>query len=622
MALASLSRSSSKSQGAVKSAPTRKPVHGQHSADSRFGFTKPIFRAPTPELLMAPVIQTKLKVGEPNNKFEQEADRVADEVTKMPEALPPGAAIRTSASVSPSSAIQPHCIECVRSGGLCPQCLEKDKIESNILTETTTFPIQRKLGDVNKPDDKISLDKKAELEFHSALHFNRSFSGFNPTGPPKEGEGFIIWWRVWNTGWKTAPQHTNRLTIYKADLCSGCRSEKDEIFRGDTPAPSIVSITQQGESDYENALLIGMSLSAGHYDAYVELDVHNQVEEINEDNNSAFMVFVVKPDNESDLAIGREETIQPKKDVSHASNVEPDVESQISGLRGRGQPLPESLRAFFEPRFGYDFSQVRVHTDENAQRSARTLDAQAYTVGNDIVFALTRFAPTAPKGHRLLAHELTHVVQQSAGHASRAVARQPANTPPKVPECHTGCAQRWGQDTTCSKWGFQQGVHDREPQFVIEVKGKKLKLIPCCNSWPWSLEDYARRQLGLNGAASCPVQHERQIATISFGEEEVKVLCSDTISNDMVGETKSASACSGKINTEVIEMSPKAMQELSGQVTNALHVKVCFSGSKQDLCPHNGPGKAIFPEIEHCLTTGCSPPEGTPKLRDTGWPRR
>jgi hypothetical protein len=132
------------------------------------------------------------------------------------------------------------------------------------------------------------------------LHFNRTLSGFNPTDSPKEGDFSIIWWNVWNTGWKTAPEHTDRLTIYRADLCSGCRHEKDEIFRMEIPAPSIASITQLGESDYENAFMIGMAFSLGHYEAYAELDVHNEVEEINKDNNSAFMVFDVMPRSESE----------------------------------------------------------------------------------------------------------------------------------------------------------------------------------------------------------------------------------------------------------------------------------------------------------------------------------
>jgi Domain of unknown function (DUF4157) len=67
-----------------------------------------------------------------------------------------------------------------------------------------------------------------------------------------------------------------------------------------------------------------------------------------------------------------------------------------------------------EPLIGHDFSRVRVHTDQRAARSAESVAAQAYTVGSDVVFGTGRYAPATPEGRRLLAHELTHVVQQSA----------------------------------------------------------------------------------------------------------------------------------------------------------------------------------------------------------------
>ncbi|MGH9255750.1 MAG: DUF4157 domain-containing protein, partial [Vicinamibacterales bacterium] len=82
---------------------------------------------------------------------------------------------------------------------------------------------------------------------------------------------------------------------------------------------------------------------------------------------------------------------------------------------GPGQPLPSSVRSFFEPRFGADLSQVRVHTDAAAQQSARDIDANAYTVGPNIVFGRGRFAPETEGGRRLLAHELTHTLQQTNG---------------------------------------------------------------------------------------------------------------------------------------------------------------------------------------------------------------
>jgi hypothetical protein len=84
-------------------------------------------------------------------------------------------------------------------------------------------------------------------------------------------------------------------------------------------------------------------------------------------------------------------------------------------LRSPGQALDAGTRAFMEPRFSHDFSGVRVHTDAKAAESARSVNAFAYTVGRDLVFGTGQYAPGTMAGKRLLAHELTHVVQQSRG---------------------------------------------------------------------------------------------------------------------------------------------------------------------------------------------------------------
>jgi hypothetical protein len=89
----------------------------------------------------------------------------------------------------------------------------------------------------------------------------------------------------------------------------------------------------------------------------------------------------------------------------------PAVVGQVTGAGG-GAPLDPSLRERFEPRFGVDFGSVRIHTGPRATESARAVNALAYTVGRDIVFADGHYAPHTERGARLLAHELTHVVQQ------------------------------------------------------------------------------------------------------------------------------------------------------------------------------------------------------------------
>jgi hypothetical protein len=82
-------------------------------------------------------------------------------------------------------------------------------------------------------------------------------------------------------------------------------------------------------------------------------------------------------------------------------------------LGSPGHPLDASTRAFMEPRFGHDFSQVRVHTDSRAGDSARAINAHAYTSGNDIAFAPGKYQPDSHSGRHLLAHELAHTVQQA-----------------------------------------------------------------------------------------------------------------------------------------------------------------------------------------------------------------
>jgi uncharacterized protein DUF4157 len=99
-------------------------------------------------------------------------------------------------------------------------------------------------------------------------------------------------------------------------------------------------------------------------------------------------------------------------------------------LRSPGQPLDPAARVFFEPKFGTDFSRVRLHSDALAGQSAHDIKAQAYTVGHNIVFGPGRLSLGTQEGRRLLAHELAHVAQQSG--SPMAVQRQPAPRDPKA----------------------------------------------------------------------------------------------------------------------------------------------------------------------------------------------
>ena len=100
---------------------------------------------------------------------------------------------------------------------------------------------------------------------------------------------------------------------------------------------------------------------------------------------------------------------------SHSEESVPPMVHEV--LRSPGQSLDKETRELMESRFGHDFSQVRVHTDSNAAEFAESINARAFTIGQDIGFRAANYSSESAQGKRLLAHELTHVVQQSKANA-------------------------------------------------------------------------------------------------------------------------------------------------------------------------------------------------------------
>ena len=114
----------------------------------------------------------------------------------------------------------------------------------------------------------------------------------------------------------------------------------------------------------------------------------------------------------------RDTAVQRKEGASgeahgHVPGITPAVNSELHS--GTGEALPDSTRAYMEQRFGSDFSGVRIHRSEHAAESAESINARAYTSGNDIVFNSGEYQPHSASGQRLLAHELVHTLQQTGG---------------------------------------------------------------------------------------------------------------------------------------------------------------------------------------------------------------
>ncbi|MDJ0592861.1 MAG: DUF4157 domain-containing protein [Pleurocapsa sp. MO_226.B13] len=160
--------------------------------------------------------------------------------------------------------------------------------------------------------------------------------------------------------------------------------------------------------------------------------VHRQPETEEEEEEKSAPMLQLQNEKEEDEQVQmlqrqveeEEEEVQAKAVPGQTPQVSSNLEARIQSRRGTGKPLSKSTRAFMEPRFGHDFSGVRVHTDSHAASTAGELNAQAFTTGQDVFFGSGHYEPHTTKGKSLLAHELTHTIQQQPRTARMPVQRR------------------------------------------------------------------------------------------------------------------------------------------------------------------------------------------------------
>lgn len=136
--------------------------------------------------------------------------------------------------------------------------------------------------------------------------------------------------------------------------------------------------------------------------------------------------------SDSGRRLDEDERLQAEAQPGATPTVSGETASGIQSLRGRGRSLPERSRSFFEPRFGFDLREVKIHDDAEAARLASNVLARAFTIGRDVVFGAGQYRPDTADGMRLMAHELTHVVQQEAA-GWKSVQAKPAIDQPGSP---------------------------------------------------------------------------------------------------------------------------------------------------------------------------------------------
>jgi hypothetical protein len=262
------------------------------------------------------IIQAKLKIGQPNDKFEQEANRVAERVMRMEDHG--GGEQPSISSVTPGGNIQ----------RVCPEC--EEELQRQPLEEEEEEQLQRQVEE----EEEETLQRQVDEEEEESLQRQ----------PAEEEEEELL---------QSEPLSSQSTDLKVQRKCAECE-------QGGTLCPNCAA----------------------------EESVQRQAEE------------------------EEEELLQGKGAPASPSSVSPQVSGNINALRGGGQPLSPANRSFFEPRFGYDLSGVQVHTGPKAAETARAVNAKAFTVGRDVVFGAGQFTPDTQSGKQLLAHELTHVVQQ------------------------------------------------------------------------------------------------------------------------------------------------------------------------------------------------------------------
>jgi len=146
-------------------------------------------------------------------------------------------------------------------------------------------------------------------------------------------------------------------------------------------------------------------------------------------------------------ADSRQDTLRVKSAAGGELDAAPEVSAPIRSLQGGGQPLSSSERSFFEPRFGVDFSGVRVHNDRRAAGVARSVNARAFTLGHHVVFGSGEYNSGGRSGRKLLAHELTHVVQQRGAGAADVSTRSRSVLQRRIGDGHDLQSPRFAGDT-------------------------------------------------------------------------------------------------------------------------------------------------------------------------------
>lgn len=357
--VAKVQRSAGRSKDHTLSRPSATARPPEHPI---LGLQRTIGNQSVQRLLSSSYIQAKLKVSQPGDKFEQEADRTADTVMRAPVSVGP---------VAPALSIS-------RVADTHAQRAEEEE-EDKTVQRASRSPLQH-----NQPDEELEESR-------------------SPLAQRKE-----------------APEEEESLQRQESEEDESLQRQAEER---DEEKPDQVVSRQEQENTEEEPLsrkeeeTEELQREEGPKEEEESLQRKESEEEepepLQRQEEEEKVPTVQRAESKED-----DEQVMTARDSSKAPAVPQGFTSLMRQSSGEGSPVPEDTRSFFESRFGADFSSVRIHTGTNATKLNKAIQAKAFTRANHIYMADGAYDPSSSGGKTLLAHELTHVVQQGYAQSS------------------------------------------------------------------------------------------------------------------------------------------------------------------------------------------------------------
>lgn len=357
----------------MKASNTRRPLHQQAVPEQQ----GPFFNKANDDAKKKDdaFFQTKLAVGEPGDKFEKEADKVADKVMKKAE--------------------------------------EKEKPE-----------VQKKGEDKDKENDKGAAGQAAAALPASGpksaaadmAHKDKSPVNKDATGGNAKHGKDQATERHAAAAAPASAEHKEKAPDPKSSAGQMPHAPKDKLpgqgAGGQTPKEEEPKMINRKEAEKDKEPDVQKKSKDKEEQPIQKMSDGDKKEEDKTKVNKKEEAD--KQEEKPATAVMKEEAVKPVQPPVHQGAHKVSLEERIKRSKGKGQALPQDTKAFLEAELGADLSRVVIHTDSDAIAMSKELKAKAFTSGSDIYFNAGQYQPDTAEGRRLLAHELVHVVQQTA----------------------------------------------------------------------------------------------------------------------------------------------------------------------------------------------------------------